>query len=71
MEPVRLKITGLGANADIAAVENALRTVPGVMNVSRDPKAPDQVRVEIAQSVRSDTLVQAVRDAGYTAVLIG
>ena len=71
MEPVRLKITGLGASGGMEAVENALRTVPGVMNVSRDPKAPDQVKVEIAPTVRSDALVQAVQDAGYTATLIG
>ena len=71
MEPVRLKITGLGVSGGMEAVENALRTVPGVMNVSRDPKAPDQMRIEIAPTVSSDSLVQAVRDAGCTAVLIG
>jgi copper chaperone CopZ len=71
MEPIRLKIAGLGASADLTMVENALRTVPGVVSVRPDPKAVDEVRVEAAASVTPDALVKAILDAGYVATPIG
>ena len=68
METIRLEIAGLaGANE---AVENALRTVPGVMSVRADP-AGNGVRVEVTESVKGDDLIAAVGKAGYIAVLAG
>jgi copper chaperone CopZ len=71
MEPVRLKIAGIGANADLVAVENALRLVPGVISVRAEPKSSDEVLVEAARTVDPEKLLAAVSDAGYIASLIG
>ena len=56
MEPIRLKLAGLGAGADLIAAESALRTVPGVISVRPDPKAADELLVEAASSVTPDAV---------------
>jgi copper chaperone CopZ len=71
MQPIRLKIEGMGATGAIEAVENALRTVPGVLHVRVDPVHGDEVHVEVAETVDPELLVDAVLNAGYIATLSG
>ena len=68
MEIIRLNIAGLAGTNE--AVENALRTVPGVMSVRADP-AGHGVRVEVIETVTADELIAAVQKAGYVATLAG
>ena len=68
MQPIRLEIVDLGATGGLEAVENALRTVPGVMSVRLDPRG-EGVHVEAADSVNADDLLAAVQKAGYIAAL--
>lgn len=70
MQPIRLKIEGTGATGAAEAVENALRTVPGVLRVRFLPGSASEVQVEVADSVDTELLVAAVLDAGYVATLI-
>lgn len=69
MEPIRLEIAGLAAGAN-EAVENALRTVPGVMSVRSDP-AGNGVRIEAVDDIDVEELIAAVGKAGYIATLAG
>jgi copper chaperone CopZ len=69
MEPIRLKIEGrVGGSSE--GVENALRTVPGVMSVRADPTG-NGVHVEAAEGVKADDLIAAARKAGYITTLAG
>jgi copper chaperone CopZ len=70
LQPIRLEIVDLGAAGALEGVENALRTVPGVMSVRADPRG-EGVHVEAADSIDPDDLVAAVQKAGYIATLAG
>jgi hypothetical protein len=41
------------------------------MHVRPDPSRPDEVHVEAAAGVSSETLVEAVQKAGYMATVLG
>jgi copper chaperone CopZ len=71
MEPIRLRIEGGSGPGGIEAVENALRTVPGVMSVRLAAVARDEILVEAAETVSAESLVEAVENAGHIAVVIG
>ena len=71
MQPIRLKIEGAGATAGIGEIENALRTVPGVLSVRLDPVPGQGLHVEAADTVDPQLLIEAVQNAGYIATLIG
>lgn len=69
MEPIRLEIAGLAAGAS-EGVENAIRTVPGVMSVRADP-AGHGVHIEAVEDIDVDEIIAAVQKAGYIATLAG
>jgi copper chaperone CopZ len=71
MQPIRLKIEGMGATGVIEAVENALRTVPGVLRVRFDPVPGNELHVDVADTVDPELLIEAVQNAGYIATLSG
>ncbi len=73
MRDVSLDITGMSCSHCVAAVEAALQAVPGVAGatvgigsaqVAIDPSggAPDAITAEA---------IEAIRDAGYDAALVG
>ncbi len=62
-----IRIEGMNCGHCSAAVEKALRAVPGVNGVSVDLKAKT-ASVETADSVANDALAAAVTEAGYTVV---
>ncbi|MFZ5619848.1 MAG: heavy metal translocating P-type ATPase [Pseudomonadota bacterium] len=63
-EPIRLSVSGMSCAGCVATVEDALRAVPGVAEASVNfAEHTAQVRGEVA----ADTLVAAVRKAGYDA----
>lgn len=72
MQPVRLKIVeaGAGAAAGLTAAENALRMVPGVLSARAEPASGDEVRVEAADTLDPELLIEALQDAGFVATLI-
>jgi copper chaperone CopZ len=71
MWPIRLKIEGLTPVTGLAAVESALAAVPGVISVRMNPGSADEVHVETAETTHAETLVEAVRHAGFVAVVTG
>jgi copper chaperone CopZ len=71
MEIFRLRIEGMGAPGGLEAVENALRTVPGVMRVHFDAASGHEVLVEAAETVSAEALIEAVENAGQIATVVG
>lgn len=69
MNVIHLTFEQIGAPRP-GMVENALRTVPGVLAVRTDP-AHTGVHVEATQNVRSDDLIAALQEAGIVARLSG
>ena len=65
-ETVRLMIEGMGCDGCVAAVDEALRTVPGVRHVRVD-LAAGSAEVEAEAPVAAAPLVAAVDRAGYDA----
>jgi copper chaperone CopZ len=70
MEPIRLTIERAGAPGAAAAVEDALRMVPGVLSARVQPHGNDVV-VEAADNVDPEELIAAAQKAGFTATLAG
>lgn len=66
MSRIVLKVNGMKCGGCATAVEEALEAVSGVssVDVSLDEA---EARVEATPEVRRETLVGAVRDAGYAA----
>jgi copper chaperone CopZ len=71
VETTRLRIEGASALGGIAAVEEALRTVPGVLRVRADPAAGDEVLVEAADTLDPDALLKAAENAGFIVTIAG
>ena len=65
-ETVRLVIEGMGCDGCVAAVDEALRKVPGVRRVRVD-LAAGSAEVEAEAPVAAAPLVEAVDRAGYDA----
>ncbi len=63
-EPVRLSISGMSCAGCVATVEDALRAVPGVAEASVNFA---EHTASVQGTVSADTLVAAVRKAGYDA----
>lgn len=70
MDVVRLDISELAGADNLAAIEAAIRTVPGVLSVHADP-AGHAVDVHVAPTVTGDEIVAAVTRAGYVATIAG
>ena len=70
MEPIRLRLEGAASAGALRAVENALRTVPGVLSVRADP-AGNEIHVSASESVDPDDLIKAAQKAGSVATLAG
>lgn len=70
MDVVRLELSELAAPDNLAAIEAAIREVPGVVSVHADP-AGHAVDVQIAPTVTGDEIVAAVERAGYVATVAG
>lgn len=67
-ETVRLHIEGMGCDGCVAAVEDALRKVPGVRRVTVD-LAGAAADVELEGPMDSAPLLAAIDEAGYVASL--
>lgn len=65
MDKTMLKIEGMTCGHCKVAVENALKTVPGVTSVTVDLAKKE---AEIIGSASRGDLVTAVEDAGYTVI---
>ena len=70
MATVQLAIKGMVCDGCAKAVENALRTVPGVIHVSAIYEK-DEATVEVADTVPAQALADAVVKAGYEARVEG
>jgi len=70
MATVQLAITGMACDGCAKAVENALRTVPGVIHASADFEK-NEATVEVADTVSPQVLADAVVKAGYEARVEG
>ena len=67
-EKVRLRIEGMGCDGCVAAVDEALRKVPGVRRVTVD-LAAGAAEVELQPPADTAPLLAAVDHAGYAASL--
>ena len=65
-ETVKLRIEGMGCDGCVAAVDEALRKLPGVSQVRVD-LAAGTAEVEAERSIDRAALVAAVDGAGYDA----
>jgi P-type Cu+ transporter len=63
-EPIRLSVSGMSCAGCVATVEDALRAVPGVQAASVNFA---EHTAQVSGDVDADTLVAAVRKAGYDA----
>lgn len=63
---VRLRIVGMGCEGCVAAVEEALRNVPGVERVAVD-LASGTGEVRTREAATAADLVAAIEKAGYEA----
>lgn len=70
MARIQLAVKGMVCDGCARAVENALRRVPGVIDVSANHEK-DEARVEAAGSVAVRALADAVAKAGYEARVEG
>ncbi|WJW75330.1 heavy metal translocating P-type ATPase [Thiohalobacter sp. IOR34] len=66
-EPIRLSISGLSCAGCVAAVEDALRAVPGVEQAVVNFA---EHTAQVTGEVEVDSLIAAVRKAGYEAALL-
>lgn len=62
--PINLSIEGMMCGSCVSSVENALRAVPGVEGVSVSLEDKSAL---VKGEVQIDALIQAVKQAGYTA----
>jgi len=70
MATVQLAVKGMVCDGCAKAVENALRSVPGVIHVSaRYDKS--EATIEVADTVPAQALADAVVKAGYEARVEG
>ena len=67
-ETVRLRIEGMGCDGCVAAVDEALRKVPGVRRVTVD-LAAGRAEVEVEAPADTAPLLAAVERAGYDAAI--
>lgn len=70
MNTTRLVVHGMIGTDAVAAVEQALQTVPGVLRVRPAP-ADQAVDVEAAQTVTSGMLIAALASAGFDSSVSG
>ncbi|MBI5041212.1 MAG: copper-translocating P-type ATPase [Gammaproteobacteria bacterium] len=63
-EPIRLSVSGMSCAGCVATVEDALRAVPGVTRASVNFA---EHTAQVDGSMNADTLVAAIRKAGYDA----
>jgi len=63
-----IKISGMSCNHCVSSVEKALRAVPGVQRV-KEVRIEDGTAV-IEGSPEPQAIISAVREAGYSAVVI-
>ena len=70
MATVQMAVEGMVCDGCAKAVETALRTVPGVIHVSANYDK-NEVRVEVADTVPAQALIDAVVKAGYEARVEG
>ena len=67
-ETVRLRIEGMGCDGCVGAVDEALRKVPGVRQVTID-LAEGRAEVEVQAPANTEPLLAAVERAGYDAAI--
>ena len=67
-ETVRLRIEGMGCDGCVAAVDEALRKVPGVRRVTVD-LAAGRAEVEVQAPANTEPLLSAAERAGYDAAI--
>ena len=67
-ETLRLRIEGMGCDGCVAAVDEALRALPGVSRVRID-LAAGTAEVEVERPIDRAALVAAVDGAGYDAAI--
>lgn len=70
MATVQLAVKGMVCDGCARAVENALRTVPGVIHVSANYEK-NEATIEAADTVAAQALADAVVKAGYEAQVEG
>ena len=70
MATVQLAVKGMVCDGCAKAVENAIRTVPGVIHVSANYEK-DTATIEVADTVPAQALADAVVKAGYEARIEG
>jgi hypothetical protein len=70
MEPIRLAVERMASAGPLEAMENALRTVPGVISVRTAPSG-SEVLVEAVETIEPDDLVKAAQNAGYVVTIVG
>ena len=63
-QPVTLEISGMSCGHCVAAVKSALNAVPGV---AVQDVTVGSARVKLEPQTSPDTVVEAVREAGYEA----
>ncbi|HXY87688.1 MAG TPA: heavy metal translocating P-type ATPase [Candidatus Acidoferrales bacterium] len=68
IERTELDIAGITCVACITAIENALKGVPGVIDVSINPVTAKAVIERDPSVVTVDTIIQTIRDTGYDVV---
>jgi copper chaperone CopZ len=68
VETVRLRIEGMGCDGCVAAVDDALRTLPGVTRVDVD-LAAGTAEVELERPADPAPLLAAIAGAGYDAAV--
>ena len=66
---VNLAVSGMHCDNCVAKVDKALRGVEGVKNVKVDLKSQTAEVVLASASVKSETLIKAVSDAGFQAAV--
>jgi copper chaperone CopZ len=70
MATVQLAVKGMVGGGCAKAVENALRSVPGVIHVSANYEK-GEATVEVADTVAAQILADAVEKVGYEARVEG
>jgi hypothetical protein len=70
MEPIRVSIEAPPSGGSLAAAENMIRAVPGVLSVRREP-GKNELVVEAADTVETEAVLTAIRQAGAVGTLVG
>ena len=65
-ESVSLSISGMTCSSCVARVEKAIRNVPGVTDATVN-LATNKAQIAVTAGVNTETLIQAIRHAGYDA----